>query len=86
MSDTLMQQGTDLMLYGMGSVLVFLTLLVIATVAMSGMVRRWFPEPDPIPDGRPRRSGAGGNTSATEVDDKVLAAIKVAIKKHRARR
>ena len=40
MSDTLMQQGVDLMLYGMGSVVVFLTLLVIAMVLMSGSISR----------------------------------------------
>lgn len=87
MNDTLMQQGTDLMLYGMGSVLVFLTLLVIATTLLTGLIRRWFPEPDPIPSGRPaRRAGAGPRSASTEVDDRVLKAIKAAVAKHRARR
>ncbi len=87
MNDTLMQQGTDLMLYGMGSVLVFLTLLVIATTLLTGLIRRWFPEPEPIPSGRPaKRSGAARKPASAEVDDTVLKVIKAAVEKHRARR
>lgn len=87
MNDTLMQQGTDLMLYGMGSVLVFLTLLVVATTLLTGLVRRWFPEPDPIPSGRPaKRAGAGPKSASVEVDETVLKAIEAAVEKHRNRR
>lgn len=84
MSDTLIQQGMDLLLYGMGSVLVFLTLLVIATVLMSGALNRWFPEPkQPLETGAPNRNS---NQPAGQVDKKTLAIIKAAIEKHRARR
>ena len=37
--------GLNLMLYGMGTVFVFLTLLVFATTAMSSLVNRFAPEP-----------------------------------------
>mgnify|MGYP005863066721 CR=1 FL=1 len=86
MADKLMQQGTDLMLFGMGSVLVFLTMLVIAMVAMSALVRRWFAEPEPVPT-KNRAPGAGQNARpASRVSDKKLAIIKAAIEQHRARR
>ncbi|WP_027329652.1 OadG family protein [Marinimicrobium agarilyticum] len=85
MSDTLIQQGTDLMLFGMGSVLVFLTLLVIATVFMSGALNRWFPEAEP-PVERKGRSSSASASSAAQVDKKKLAIIKAAIEQHRARR
>lgn len=92
MADRLMQQGTDLMLFGMGSVLVFLTMLVIAMVAMSALVRRWFAEPEPVPT-KNRASGAGQSSGpasrakpASQISDKKLAIIKAAIEQHRARR
>ena len=43
----LLAQGVDLMLVGMGTVFTFLTLLVGATSAMSALVERFLPEPDP---------------------------------------
>ncbi len=86
MSDTLMQQGVDLMLYGMGSVVVFLTLLVIAMVLMSGGINRWFPEPEVPLEPRNRKPSSANRPAAGKVDDKTLAAIKAAIEQHRARR
>jgi len=40
---TLLNQGVELMLVGMGTVFVFLTLLVIAMSLMSGMIKRLMP-------------------------------------------
>ena len=40
MQDTLFEQGLTLMLAGMGTVFVFLTMLVIAMTLMSFLVRR----------------------------------------------
>lgn len=42
---TLLQQGIDLMIYGMGTVIVFLTLMVFLTRIMSTLVSRFTPAP-----------------------------------------
>ena len=77
MQESIFQEGIDLMLYGMGTVFVFLTLLVIATGIMSGLVQRHFPDrvpPAPAP------------SAPSRVDDpRLLAIIKSAIEQHRAR-
>ena len=44
MSSMIITQGLDLMLYGMGTVFTFLTLLVGVTLAMSWLVNRLVPE------------------------------------------
>ena len=51
MDGELLQQGLELMLAGMGTVFVFLTLLVFATTAMSALVRRFEPAKAPPTDG-----------------------------------
>ncbi len=78
MDNEFMQQGLDLMLYGMGSVLVFLTILVVVTVLMSALMTRLFPEPEVE---MPERSTTEGG--AAVVDDKLVAVIKAALEQHR---
>jgi oxaloacetate decarboxylase gamma subunit len=68
----LMASGVELMLVGMGTVFVFLTLLVIATTLMSRIVLRIAP---PQPD-----APADGQSDAT-----LVAVIAAAIAKHRER-
>lgn len=85
MNETLIQNGTDLMLFGMGSVLVFLTLLALVTVLMSSIVRRWFPEPEGLVDSKPQTPKPAQPPTA-KVDDRVMAAIQGAIEQHRAKR
>ncbi len=81
MQQEIMQQGLDLMLFGMGSVFVFLTVLVIATAIMSSIVQRFFPEPvAPEPTPAPAAPPAGVN------DPKLLAIIKAAVDQHRQKR
>ena len=43
--DSLVQEGLQLAVTGMGTVFVFLTLLVLAMNAMSGVLRRFVAEP-----------------------------------------
>ena len=46
MQGDIVSQGLELMLYGMGTVVVFLALLVVATTGMSRLIGRYFPEPE----------------------------------------
>lgn len=84
MQDNLIDQGLNLMLYGMGTVFVFLTLLVFATTLMSKVVNRLVPEEGEQPN----------NTSSTPIvtasntviiKPHTLEAIKLAIKAHRSK-
>ncbi|KUJ79160.1 sodium pump decarboxylase subunit gamma [Microbulbifer flavimaris] len=76
MQETLLQQGLDITLFGMGIVFSFLLLLVIGTGIMSRIIVRNFPEAEPVPSTRP--SGLG--------DEARLRAIaKAAIEQHRKR-
>lgn len=73
MDGSLLNQGFTLMLAGMGTVFVFLSLLVAAMTTMSTLVRRF--EPAPSPSG----PGASGPT------EEEVAAISAAISMHRKR-
>ena len=73
MEDSLISQGLELMLFGMGTVVVFLTTLVFVTAAMSALVRRYLPPPP-----EPTVSGPAA-TDAT-----LVAVISAAIHKHRS--
>ena len=81
MQQDIVAQGLELMLFGMGTVVVFLALLVVATNAMSAFVGRYFPEPQPAP-------AAGGKPAvgAGAPDPEVVAAITAAIHQHRNRK
>lgn len=78
MQDTLVQQGLDLMLTGMGTVFVFLTLLVIGTVAMSAIVSRFFHVEEVA-------TPAAANAKSEPVNKKTLAVIQAAIRAHKAK-
>ncbi len=71
MENDLLVQGLELMLAGMGTVFVFLTVLVFATSAMSALVRRFAPVAAPDADG---------------VTEDEVAAITAAITRHRRQR
>ena len=71
----LIQQGVDLMLYGMGTVFTFLTLLVGAVSLMSWIITRFFPEP--IVDERVPQM------APSALDPHLKAVIQAAIDKHR---
>lgn len=79
MQGDIVSQGVELMLYGMGTVVVFLALLVVMTSAMSMLVMRFFPEAQPvIADKAPVRTATGD-------EPQLVAAISAAIKRHRTR-
>ena len=84
MQDTLIDQGFSLMLYGMGTVFVFLTILVFATGLMSTLVNKLSPEKKTPENNTPAPSNANtGNANAPS--PQVLDAIKQAIASHRQR-
>ena len=76
MQSTLIEQGFDLMLFGMGTVFVFLFLLVGMTVCMSKMVNHWYPE---------EKDFVEIVTEQPPVDPRIASVIQVAIDRYRAR-
>ena len=70
-------QGVELMLYGMGTVLLFLLLLVYAVQGMSRIVAR-----SAI---KGAGTGAGELPVAEGIDPKLVAAITAAVHAHRSR-
>ena len=74
----LLEQGLALMLYGMGTVFLFLTLLVASAALMSVLVRRITPAPPALP--------ASTVTPAAPLarDAELVAAIGAAIHRHRS--
>ena len=74
----LIQQGVDLMLYGMGTVFTFLILLVGAIYLMSLVITRFFPEPV-------QPEVAVQMAPAMAVEPRLQAVIQAAIDKHRGK-
>jgi oxaloacetate decarboxylase gamma subunit len=73
--ENLIEQGLELMLFGMGSVVIFLSLLVLATILMSRLVRRFLPAVvEPVPE-----------AVALQTDAHLLAVISAAVHQHRSR-
>lgn len=74
--ESLLAQGIELAILGMGTVFVFLALLILATRTMSSIVLRFEPE-----------LSASGSTetqdSALSQDGKLLAIISAAVMQHR---
>ncbi|MDG1292601.1 MAG: OadG family transporter subunit [Pseudomonadales bacterium] len=77
MQNQLIQQGIELMLYGMGTVLTFLVLLIIATTVMSALLQR-FAKPEPTASAAPA-------SKASSNDEHLIAVISAAIHKYRSR-
>lgn len=80
--DDILAEGFSLMLYGMGFVIMFLTLLVFATGLMSKLVTRF--EPAVVP---PSQSGKASAAVTRQPDDQALVAVMTAaLQKYRADR
>ncbi len=81
-SSGLVSEGLTLMVFGMGFVFVFLTLLVFATGLMSKLVTRYFPEVQPQP-AAPRAAAASSGQALDQ--SQLTAVITAAIHQYRAR-
>ena len=82
MSTPLWQQGFELMLYGMGTVFLFLAVLVLTTMAMSAFVQRFLPREEVV---MPRQRQRRGPSAAVAAEDNrpLMAVISAAIHRHR---
>ena len=77
MEVSLISQGIDLMLYGMGTVFTFLTLLVGLTTLMSSTVNRYAKE-EPVTG-----DSVGHQIHSALVEPKIVKVIQAAIDQHR---
>lgn len=73
----LMSEAINLMLVGMGFVFVFLTILVFATSAMSKMILKYAPAPEPKAPVAPPVTPASN-------DAQLLAVLSAAVDKYRS--
>ena len=80
MGDALIQQGLDLMTFGMGTVFVFLAILVVATKLMSRTISRFFPESE-----EPEPAVVPVSTNSP-VDARTMKVIQAALDLHRGRK
>ncbi|GAA0411711.1 hypothetical protein GCM10009133_20170 [Cocleimonas flava] len=80
MDNSLIEQGFNLMLFGMGTVFIFLTILIFATAGMSKTILRWFPEKIIEPPTPKKRATAASGASIAPATLKILQA---AIDQHR---
>ncbi len=82
----IVQQGLDLMIFGMGTVFVFLTILVLATAAMSHVITRYFSEPHSTNENTPAASLPASPVNGQVVEPRIINVIQEAVNKHRAQR
>ena len=75
--DSLLSDGFTLMWIGMGTVFVFLVVLVLATQVMSAVINKLYPEKVFILEDTPSVQG---------IDEETFAGIKEAIRVHRIHR
>jgi len=72
----MMYEGFNLMLYGMGTVFVFLTLLVLCTLVMSTILARFFTVPENF-------SPKAESSTQQLPDQRLISVIEAAIARHR---
>ena len=87
MQENLFQQGVELMIYGMGTVFVFLVVLIILTSLMSVIVQRFFPEASEaiVPGIKAPISSGGSGGSGDSDDAQIIAVITAAVHRYRSR-
>ena len=85
MQGDIVAQGVELMLYGMGTVVLFLALLVVAIMVMSRCVTRYFPEEESSATAALQK--LRGQTQAQSAEDpNLVAVISAAIHQHRTKK
>ncbi|WP_163834809.1 OadG family protein [Spartinivicinus ruber] len=77
----LLNEGLNLMLFGMGFVFVFLTLLIFATALMSRLISK-FGEEEVIPVSQ---AAPSSTVADKQQDEQLVAVISAAIKQYRSR-
>ena len=81
MQGDIVDQGIELMLYGMGTVVVFLTLLIATVSLMSWFLSRFFPEAEvPVARAGQARTAVSSNSG----DLPLVAVITAAVHRHRS--
>lgn len=89
-TSSLLNEGSTLMLFGMGFVFIFLTLLVVVTSVMSQLIIRYEKSVGVLPEGGVPSPTAvipqHGSIAQSETDNKTLIAVfTAAIHKYRSR-
>ena len=82
MQGDIVAQGIELMLYGMGTVVLFLALLVVAIVIMSRLVSRYFPEEESSAAAALQKLRGRAQPQSAD-DPNLVAVITAAIHQHR---
>ena len=82
--ENLLSEGVSLMVFGMGFVFVFLTLLVFATSLMSRLVMKYAPAPEPKLSAR-KAVAPTTPAAASASNDELVAVISAAVHKYRSR-
>lgn len=79
METNLVLEGTKFMFLGMGTVFVFLIIMIVATNVASKIINRFFPEPVSIP----KVDTHNTQTQNAQNNKRIVAAITAAIMHHR---
>ncbi len=74
METNLVLEGVKFMILGMGTVFVFLIIMIACMNIMSSVINKFFPEPQP---------SAGASSAGAQNKKKIVAAITAAIAHHR---
>ncbi|WP_027855786.1 OadG family protein [Marinobacterium litorale] len=82
--DNLLSEGLTLMVFGMGFVFVFLTLLVITTSLMSKLATKYAPAPAVKVSPKRSTPSTGGAAQAGANNDELIAVMTAAIHKYRS--
>ncbi len=81
MSPSLFERGIEVMLLGMGTVIAFLSLLVIAIGLMHRLLERFYPSPVQVAT----TEGSAASARGTAAQQEVIVAIAAAVHCHRQR-